>query len=235
MNVSTVGWSQRRAIHRCVTPCAGSAPGACPRAPVMAPRRHRCRRSSGPRTRGRARRSAGRPGAAARTRAAGRRRRRPQAAPPRVAPLRRRRLSRPRPGGRAQARLRGGRAAARRHVADVQRHARAFRPEIPVAPQLRDHHRLTMNCMASELEAVDYEAWLAGSTESAEVAVPLILEAVAPASVVDVGCGLGHWLAVVKEHGVDDVMGYDGPSVDHCASWSFPASSPSPTSTSRSP
>ncbi len=71
-----------------------------------------------------------------------------------------------------------------------------------------------MNCMASELEAVDYEAWLAGSTESAEAAVPLILEAVAPASVVDVGCGLGHWLAVVKEHGVDDVLGYDGPWVD---------------------
>ena len=61
---------------------------------------------------------------------------------------------------------------------------------------------------------VDFESWLAGSTESARVAVPLILDAVSPRSVVDVGCGLGAWLAVFKEHGVADVLGYDGPWVD---------------------
>ena len=44
--------------------------------------------------------------------------------------------------------------------------------------------------------------------------MPLLIEAVTPLSAVDVGCGLGHWLAVLKEHGVDDVLGYDGPWVD---------------------
>ena len=68
--------------------------------------------------------------------------------------------------------------------------------------------------MTSDLKNLDYRAWLAGSTESADIAVPLILEAVAPRSVVDVGCGLGAWLAVFKAHGVEDVFGYDGPWVD---------------------
>lgn len=68
--------------------------------------------------------------------------------------------------------------------------------------------------MTSALQSLDYEAWLAGSTESADVAVPLIMEAIGPGSVVDVGCGLGAWLAVFKAHGVQDVLGYDGPWVD---------------------
>ena len=68
--------------------------------------------------------------------------------------------------------------------------------------------------VTSVLENLDYDAWLAGSTESADVAVPLILDAVRPRSVVDVGCGLGAWLAVFKAHGVEDVLGYDGPWVD---------------------
>jgi SAM-dependent methyltransferase len=55
---------------------------------------------------------------------------------------------------------------------------------------------------------------VSGSTESARVAVPLVLDAIAPRSVVDVGCGLGAWLAVFKEHGIDDVLGYDGPWID---------------------
>ena len=63
--------------------------------------------------------------------------------------------------------------------------------------------------MTSTLARIDYEAWLAGSTESADVAVPLLAEAVRPQSVVDVGCGLGAWLAVFKSYGVEDVRGYD--------------------------
>lgn len=65
-----------------------------------------------------------------------------------------------------------------------------------------------------DLSKLDYEWWLSGSTESAEVAVPLILAATRPRSVVDVGCGLGQWLAVFKQHGVDEVLGYDGPWID---------------------
>ena len=68
--------------------------------------------------------------------------------------------------------------------------------------------------MSALYEELDYEVWLAGSTESARVAVPLIMDALSPRSVVDVGCGLGAWLAVFKEHAVEDVYGYDGPWVD---------------------
>lgn len=48
---------------------------------------------------------------------------------------------------------------------------------------------------------------------SASGVVPLVLEFVEPASVVDVGCGLGAWLATFAEHGVTDVAGVDGPWV----------------------
>ena len=68
--------------------------------------------------------------------------------------------------------------------------------------------------MASPFDQVDFDSWLAGSTESARVTVPLVIDAISPRSVVDVGCGLGAWLAVFKEHGVDDLLGYDGPWVD---------------------
>jgi SAM-dependent methyltransferase len=71
-----------------------------------------------------------------------------------------------------------------------------------------------MTLVASIFEQLDYEDWLRGSTESAGVAVPLILEKIPARSVVDVGCGLGAWLAVFREHGVEDLLGYDGPWVD---------------------
>jgi len=45
---------------------------------------------------------------------------------------------------------------------------------------------------------------------SAEVVVPLVMERVAPRSVVDLGCGKGTWLAVFAEHGVEDYLGVDG-------------------------
>ncbi|HWG56613.1 MAG TPA: methyltransferase domain-containing protein [Gaiellaceae bacterium] len=68
--------------------------------------------------------------------------------------------------------------------------------------------------MESIYATYDYEQWLAGSTESARIAVPLLLDAIPARSVVDVGCGLGQWLIVFKEHGVEDVRGYDGPWID---------------------
>ena len=40
--------------------------------------------------------------------------------------------------------------------------------------------------------------------------VPLVLERLRPASVVDVGCGSGAWLEVFRECGVTDVVGVDG-------------------------
>lgn len=37
-----------------------------------------------------------------------------------------------------------------------------------------------------------------------------MLELYTPESVVDVGCGVGTWLAAFAQHGVDDVLGVDG-------------------------
>ena len=44
-----------------------------------------------------------------------------------------------------------------------------------------------------------YEGQQAGSRSSAERIVPLVLDLVHPRSVVDIGCGVGTWLAVIEE------------------------------------
>lgn len=44
--------------------------------------------------------------------------------------------------------------------------------------------------------------------------VPELMNLLSPRSVVDVGCGLGEWLAEFQKHGVTDVRGIDGPWVD---------------------
>ena len=43
---------------------------------------------------------------------------------------------------------------------------------------------------------------------------PLVLELYRPNSVVDVGCGLGGWLASFQAHGVKDILGIDGDYID---------------------
>jgi SAM-dependent methyltransferase len=48
---------------------------------------------------------------------------------------------------------------------------------------------------------------------SAQAIVPLVMQRVAPRSVVDFGCGVGVWLETFASHGVDDYMGVDGPWV----------------------
>jgi len=58
-----------------------------------------------------------------------------------------------------------------------------------------------------------YASWRDPSKRSARVVVPLILEWVRPASVVDVGCGLGMWASIFSELGVETVHGMDGHSV----------------------
>ena len=55
-----------------------------------------------------------------------------------------------------------------------------------------------------------FDTIVAGSRRSADVVVPLVNEVVRPSSVVDVGCGLGTWLAAFKHCGVADVVGLDG-------------------------
>jgi SAM-dependent methyltransferase len=46
--------------------------------------------------------------------------------------------------------------------------------------------------------------------QSPAVIVPYLVEKFKPASVVDIGCGIGTFLSVFKENGVKDVLGVDG-------------------------
>jgi SAM-dependent methyltransferase len=60
-----------------------------------------------------------------------------------------------------------------------------------------------------------YFEWQAErAARSARAVVPLLLERLRPRSVVDLGCGTGAWLQVFGEHGVEDVLGIDGPHIE---------------------
>ena len=62
-----------------------------------------------------------------------------------------------------------------------------------------------------------YELIQNGSRSSAQQIIPLLIELLQPfppTSVVDVGCGVGNWLAVFKEFGIEDCLGIDGDYVD---------------------
>lgn len=59
-----------------------------------------------------------------------------------------------------------------------------------------------------------YEHQRERSRQSAEEIVPLVLDLTRPRSVVDVGCGVGTWLSVFGEHGVEETLGVDGDYVD---------------------
>lgn len=54
----------------------------------------------------------------------------------------------------------------------------------------------------------------AGILRSARVIVPMVSGAVAPESVLDLGCGTGGWLAEFARHGAGRISGFDGPWVD---------------------
>ena len=53
-----------------------------------------------------------------------------------------------------------------------------------------------------------------GSKKSAKEVVPIIIELINPKSIIDVGCGVGTWLSVFAEYGVQDFLGIDGDWVD---------------------
>lgn len=59
-----------------------------------------------------------------------------------------------------------------------------------------------------------FEELREGARRSAQVIVPLVVRLLAPRSVVDVGCGLGTWLAVFTGSGVPEILGIDGDHVD---------------------
>jgi hypothetical protein len=55
-----------------------------------------------------------------------------------------------------------------------------------------------------------YNNHSSGSLSSAEETIPVILEYISPASVVDVGCGVATWLSVWEKNGIKDIQGLDG-------------------------
>jgi len=59
-----------------------------------------------------------------------------------------------------------------------------------------------------------YSDQVRGSRRSAQQVVGLVLSLIEPRSVVDVGCGLGAWLSVFGENGVNELTGLDGDYVD---------------------
>jgi SAM-dependent methyltransferase len=59
-----------------------------------------------------------------------------------------------------------------------------------------------------------YELQQEGSFRSAMRMLPHVLQLLSPRSIVDVGCGVGTWLAAARELGVPDVFGVDGDYVD---------------------
>jgi SAM-dependent methyltransferase len=52
------------------------------------------------------------------------------------------------------------------------------------------------------------------ASQSAEIIVPMITDLINPRSVVDVGCGVGAWLATFHRRGVESVFGIDGDYID---------------------
>jgi len=59
-----------------------------------------------------------------------------------------------------------------------------------------------------------YNTYAPYSSESASKVIPYILQLFSPKSVVDVGCGIGTWLSVFKNQGVEDILGIDGDYVN---------------------
>jgi len=56
-----------------------------------------------------------------------------------------------------------------------------------------------------------YEQQWVSSLESAKIILPIVLSVLPKInSVADFGCGTGVWLSVLKDLGVNDIMGYDG-------------------------
>jgi SAM-dependent methyltransferase len=68
--------------------------------------------------------------------------------------------------------------------------------------------------LAKAYDQVFFEGLEVGSRRSASVMVPLVRRLVRPDSVLDVGCGVGSWIAEWVNQGVTDVLGLDGDYVD---------------------
>src|SRR4051794_10202343 len=62
-----------------------------------------------------------------------------------------------------------------------------------------------------DFQSGQHQKQLSATRVSAAKVLDILLEYVRPASVLDVGCGFGTWLAVAREKGIADIRGIDGP------------------------
>lgn len=67
-----------------------------------------------------------------------------------------------------------------------------------------------MKADSTAYPAEKYEAWLPMAISSARAILPPVIQMIRPASVLDVGCGLGIWLSVCRELGIEHIHGIDG-------------------------
>jgi GT2 family glycosyltransferase len=93
----------------------------------------------------------------------------------------------------------------------------AATPRRGPAPSQPGTRRILRERPMSQSTAVYDARFYAGLAEwvaaSARVCVPLIMELLAPRSVIDVGCGQGDWLHAFGQCGVEDYLGIDGDHV----------------------
>jgi SAM-dependent methyltransferase len=81
----------------------------------------------------------------------------------------------------------------------------------PMQPQERDAQpRSNQSLYGADF----FRGQCEGSKRSAKIVLPLVLNLVPARSVIDIGCGVGTWLAAAGELGIDDVLGVDGDHVD---------------------
>lgn len=66
--------------------------------------------------------------------------------------------------------------------------------------------------MSSPLPYQDsyYDRQRTGSRRSAAIVLPIVFEYIRPASIVDVGCGVGTWLSAADQLGVQTLVGFEG-------------------------
>jgi SAM-dependent methyltransferase len=68
--------------------------------------------------------------------------------------------------------------------------------------------------LSTEYTRQYYEKNWQGSLRSAKEVIPILLELVRPRRVIELGCGVGAWLSVLRSCGIEDVLGVDGDYVD---------------------
>ena len=73
-------------------------------------------------------------------------------------------------------------------------------------------HSIILALMSGEKRLYDAKFYqeLEQTRDSARQILPILIELLHPASVVDVGCGEGHWLSVAQELGIADILGIEG-------------------------